>query len=193
MHSFLGGSVLVDSGRSLPARRAQFLLLLGKMKEIKDRAADEATKRYPTEGTDWGGRRDAFRHAYWNMMMADEFGTKFAYDFTTAHERQTDATDLQEAMDLYNNEMGRLAAAICTDAYADPHAPQYIQHLVDSGEMLAITESQRLVPSNHKLDDNPGTMGYFYDTANEPRERQSGGAHPGWVPCIERGGRCADR
>ena len=78
-----------------------------------------------------GGSRDAFRHTYWNMLIAGEFGAKFAFNLMFAHERNAIALDWQEAMDLYNNEQGRLAAkAFENDPSFFKSAPHYVQYLV---------------------------------------------------------------
>lgn len=65
-------------------------------------------------------RGDAFRHAYWNILLAQNVSLAWANQFTTAHEsepyngctpRNTPAervqADKERAMDLYNNAVGR--------------------------------------------------------------------------------------
>ena len=84
---------------------------------------------------------------------------KFAFDFTSAHERQGDNADLQEAMDLYNNEQGRLAAVnYGNDPWFRVSSAYYVQNLVDTGQTLAISQDYRLVPSNQV------SSLYFYET-----------------------------
>ena len=64
---------------------------------IKDRALSEATERFPNnpvpanipagdarawQGND--GHRDAFRHAYWNALMTQQYGENWTRAFATA-------------------------------------------------------------------------------------------------------------
>jgi hypothetical protein len=53
------------------------------------------------------GRADAFRHAYWNVLMAKCCGLEWARDFATAHESESPPTRDDTKMDLNNNEAGR--------------------------------------------------------------------------------------
>lgn len=57
------------------------------------------------------GHRDAFRHAYWNALMTREYGRGWAATFGTAHEARPGNEANREAMDLYNNAVGRSIAA----------------------------------------------------------------------------------
>ncbi len=174
----------------------QFLNLMSMMGKYKDMANEESERRYPGENVA-GGRRDAFRHTYWNALIANEYGARFAFDLTTAHERNKIASDHQEAMDLYNNEQGRLAAgALKGDRNFHETAPHYIGYLVETGQVLAVYqtwngetqegENFRLVPSNQV------PRGYLYQTAGEKKKLPS--VDPSRLPCgTTAGGRCADR
>lgn len=53
------------------------------------------------------GKADAFRHAYWNVLMAKCCGLEWARDFATAHESKRSSYLDDEKMDLNNNEVGR--------------------------------------------------------------------------------------
>ena len=55
------------------------------------------------------GHNDAVRHACWNAPMTDRFGEGFGESFATAHEGVPGPAD-KEAMDLFNNELGRRIA-----------------------------------------------------------------------------------
>ena len=50
--------------------------------------------------------RDAFRHAYWNVLLSRRTSAGFARRFATAHESET-PNSLATAMDLNNNYVGR--------------------------------------------------------------------------------------
>lgn len=51
-------------------------------------------------------KADAFRHTYWNVLMARCCGVPWAREFATAHESTTGPGD-PRTMDLSNNEAGR--------------------------------------------------------------------------------------
>lgn len=62
------------------------------------------------------GHGDAFRHAYWNARMTQEFGEEWTQTYTTAHEKTGGNPPAREAMDLYNNKLGREIALDNPDA-----------------------------------------------------------------------------
>lgn len=94
---------------------------LFKFKEIHDDAFRESEKRYlemsvaPEQWSErekkmWvsnDGHQDAFRHAYWNALLTKEYGEPWTKAFATAHESGPRNPGAREAMDLYNNEVGR--------------------------------------------------------------------------------------
>lgn len=60
---------------------------------------------------------NAFRHALWNVLICKEAFEKtknkekallWAQKVTTLYEKVTNNTDLDEAMDLHNNDIGRI-------------------------------------------------------------------------------------
>jgi hypothetical protein len=57
------------------------------------------------------GKADAFRHAYWNALMARRVSPAFAELFASAHEVGSSNTPAASAMDLHNNAFGRAFAA----------------------------------------------------------------------------------
>lgn len=73
---------------------------------IRDEAYAEANRRFPgMDGDD--DHNDAFRHTYANALMTRDFGEDWTRRFTTAHESVAGNEAAREAMDLYNNEVGR--------------------------------------------------------------------------------------
>ena len=52
------------------------------------------------------GNGDAFRHAYWNSLMAKSIGVSLATAFANAHESET-PNGIDKTMDLNNNNTGR--------------------------------------------------------------------------------------
>jgi hypothetical protein len=93
------------------------------------------------------GHSDAFRHAYWNAMLANRFGQDWTTGYTTAHERVDSNAATAEAMDLHNNEVGRRIAAEHPDAGPD-ELKRYVQEAVERGDLVVVNSEGRLVPSN---------------------------------------------
>ena len=55
---------------------------------------------------EYGGRTDAFRHAFWNALMTAEINEDWAQRYGFAHESETpDGPDRN--MDYHNNQVGR--------------------------------------------------------------------------------------
>jgi len=94
--------------------RAEWLLIMTPtnwlkarpMEEIANEALALAAAEFPGPGLE-DGIGDAFRHAYWNVRMAQRFGVEWARDWATAHESETPAGSIR-TMDLNNNEVGRM-------------------------------------------------------------------------------------
>ncbi|MGC7097363.1 DUF6973 domain-containing protein [Amycolatopsis lurida] len=124
---------------------------------VQQEAADAGARIFPDpDGPDLpgGGRpdvgdnhRDAFRHAFWNALMAKEFGEDSATEIGTGHERHPDRPDRDparearaEAMDLYNNEIGRrIAASLGPDASSeDLH--RAVEEAVRAGKMVVFNQ-----------------------------------------------------
>ena len=165
------GRLLDDLG----SRRG--LLGLKSFADTAERAYVEADERFPqvdasgaevVGGED--GHNDAFRHAFWNATMTREFGEDFAAAFGTAHEGLAGNPADREAMDLYNNELGRSVARANPDASTDELA-ELITRAVTDGEAVVIDGSGELaygdevaVGSTGEADDAP------LATANRPPE-----------------------
>src|SRR5262249_43811626 len=120
---------------------------ISRFKDIRDQAFEVSTAHYPTptplpadaptSGTQtWlqnDGHRDAFRHAYWNALMTRQNGEEWARQFATAHEGVPGDYAVREAMDLYNNEVGRRIASHNPGATEEQIAA-LIQQAVDNGD-----------------------------------------------------------
>ncbi|MFZ5440300.1 MAG: DUF6973 domain-containing protein [Myxococcota bacterium] len=119
-------------------------------RDIKDRAFDVSEARFPDPtpipaGRDrqWlnnDGHRDAFRHAYWNALMTREFGASWTAQFATAHEGLPGNPSNREAMDLYNNEVGRQIALANPDATPEQLA-DLVQQAVNDGRLVVVPPS----------------------------------------------------
>lgn len=122
------------------------LVGLDGFKGIKEDAFSTSESRYGGAGAE-DGHQDAFRHAYWNARMTGEYGVEFATQFGTAHEGVPGNPSDREAMDLYNNEVGRRIATENPDA-SDEQLADLIEQAVADGELLVIDASGRLAWSD---------------------------------------------
>jgi hypothetical protein len=93
------------------------------------------------------GHQDAMRHAYWNARMTQEFGEEWAAAYATAHERVPGNDAEREAMDLYNNEVGRRIAVENPDA-TPSELQQLIRDAVDDGQLTVVDPNNGLVWSD---------------------------------------------
>lgn len=143
---------------NVPRSEAEILdrldtLELRDMLSIKDQAFARANEHYPWEGREtqfYGqndGHNDAFRHAYWNALMTRRFGEGFATEYATAHEAGQNNPGPREAMDLYNNELGRRIAVENPEA-SDAELQQLIKDAVERGEAVVIDANGHLAWSH---------------------------------------------
>lgn len=110
------------------------------MDQIKEAAEVEAKVRFPPQnGVDdtADNHTDAFRHTYWNALMTQRFGEQWTRDFATAHERLPDNPATAEAMDLYNNELGRQIAVNNPDA-TPAELANLVEQAVNGGDSVVI-------------------------------------------------------
>jgi hypothetical protein len=156
----------------IPVEEAALLDQMGpqelfEMRDLRNMAFDEANRHYPWEGqVDPGygkndGHNDAFRHTYWNALMTAHFGEDFATAYATAHEAAPGNPGAREAMDLFNNELGRRIAKAHPDA-SDAELAEYVRQAVTHGESLVLDAEGNLAWSDtvalhrHGLAENLG-------------------------------------
>lgn len=140
--------------QEMTAGEAELLSELGPM-GIKDAYDIYSTAKESGETAFGGqgerdGHADAYRHAYWNAMLTQRFGPEWTENYTTAHERlggenQNAAT--VEAMDLYNNEVGRRIAMVNPDASPE-ELGQKVEEAVRGGELLVHNHDSQLTYSD---------------------------------------------
>ncbi|MBZ4415963.1 hypothetical protein [Myxococcus sp. RHSTA-1-4] len=133
------------------------LVGLNTFNNIKDQAFEVSDRLYPNPSSTPGhvpadrerewmgndGHRDAFRHAYWNALMTREFGAEWTQQFATAHEGLPGNPATREAMDLYNNEVGRQIAIANPNASPEELAT-LVQQAVTDGKMVVLDQSGQL-------------------------------------------------
>ena len=93
------------------------------------------------------GHNDAFRHAYLNSLLTDRFGEAFSEAFATAHEGVPGNPANREAMDLYNNELGRRIADENPGA-SDEELADLVHQAVVHGGAIVINGSGELAFSD---------------------------------------------
>lgn len=123
--------------------------------DIHDRAFDFADERFePGDQND--NHNDAFRHAYWNALMTRKYGEAWAEDYATAHEQLPGNPPAREAMDLYNNEVGRRIAAENPDVDIYQLA-DLVEKAVKDGETVVVGPDGNLVHSDQVSVGKTGT------------------------------------
>ncbi|MEW2352142.1 hypothetical protein [Spirillospora sp. NPDC029432] len=134
--------VTMSEKRLLDGLFAQDPQQLLRMEKNQTLATDGPPKWMP-EGR-YDGHGDAWRHAYWNALMTRDFGPTWTEKFGIAHERiDRPNAGAREAMDLYNNEVGRRIAQQHPDA-SDEEMARYVQQAVNRGEMVVIGQDGQL-------------------------------------------------
>jgi hypothetical protein len=122
------------------------LFALPMFRKLRNSAFDEADERFPSVSKSFQNddQNDAFRHAYWNALMAVAYGTDWASRFATAHEgNPKNDAPAREAMDLYNNEVGRRIGEEHPFASNDELA-DYVEEALRNGELIVIAEDSTL-------------------------------------------------
>ncbi|BBX29241.1 DUF6973 domain-containing protein [Mycolicibacterium alvei] len=129
------------------------VLDLRDLDQLTEAAKSDAINRFPPPrgpNDTADNHTDAFRHAYWNALMTQRFGEKWTQDFTTAHERLPRNPSTAEAMDLYNNEVGRNIARAHPDA-TPAELANYVEQAVRQGDTVVVAPNsggERLAWSN---------------------------------------------
>ncbi len=165
------------------------LSILGKkdFNDTRDAAYEVAPERFASGAED--GHQDAFRHAYWNALMVQRFGRDWAEQMATAHERLPGNPADREAMDLYNNALGRQIAFEHPKATASQLA-DLVADAVGRGDAVVVAGDGELRYSNEVPE---GETGEADDAARDgvqddgPR-RDEGQADGGYDPAGADGG-----
>lgn len=116
------------------------------IKKLPPEMQEAARKQWPTGD----GHNDAFRHAYWNARMTAEFGVKWAEQYATAHEAVPETVNnssVREAMDLYNNKVGR-QIALDNPRASPAELADKVKQALDEGKLLVVNQNGQLAWSN---------------------------------------------
>lgn len=153
------------------------------MNQAKKAAEAEAKVRFPPPNgpnDTADNHTDAFRHAYWNALMTQRFGEDWTRDFTTAHERLPGNPSTAEAMDLYNNQVGRDIAAANPKA-TPAQLADMVEQAVRRGDTVVVAPNsggERLAWSNTVPEGGAGVT----STSTIPGQAPNpSGAGPGGV------------
>lgn len=117
---------------------------LQKFKDIRDEAFAVADQQVPslnpdgTQGDRNNDHNDAFRHTYWNARLTQEFGEDWTRRFTTAHESVPGNEAPREAMDLYNNEIGR-SIARAHPGVSPEELARLVREAVERGDTVVVS------------------------------------------------------
>lgn len=153
---------LVVDQKTVTEKEAELLNGLGPLeldafKDIHDDAFEQADARFESADRN-DDQNDAFRHAYWNALMVKEYGAEWAEDYATAHEQLPGNPGPREAMDLYNNEVGRDIAVANPDASAEELA-DLIEAAVKNGDTVVVGQDLLPHPSNEIPAEQTGDAG----------------------------------
>ena len=122
---------------------------------ITDSTREMAAEAYkkPTDSTlgttQWlnDGHLDAYRHSLWNGRMTQAFGVEWTAAYATGHETVKGNPAAREAMDLWNNEVGRRIAQENPDASTRELA-DLVMEAINKGEMVVIDTDGNLAWSD---------------------------------------------
>jgi hypothetical protein len=140
--------------------------------QIQEEADAVARQRFPGEDQH-DNNADAFRHAYANALLTQRFGPEFAAAYATAHERIPDNPSAVEAMDLYNNERGRLIGQLLPDASHEELADR-VEQAVRDGRMVVVSQDGQGLSWSDQPDGSGG------DSPPLPGEDPTTNPYPGY-------------
>ena len=96
-------------------------------------AKDAMRQAFPTVYNATDNQADAFRHAYWSMSIAQNYGYDIARSITNAYESDHDGSDVSSAMDIYNNHIGAVLGAANPNVISMDSKIELILNSMDKG------------------------------------------------------------
>lgn len=165
--------------RAMPATEADMLDRLGPMEQLRwakmtrdtmDQAprAVEKPAGFAGNNARWqnDGHVDAYRHALWNARMTRAFGPEWTRNYATGHEMIAGNPAQREAMDLYNNGIGR-QIAIDNPHASDADLVRLVKAALDKGDLVVVDQNLDLAWSDQVA---IGAHGFVPSTAAEAAE-----------------------
>ncbi|WP_431956602.1 DUF6973 domain-containing protein [Nocardia lijiangensis] len=141
--------------------------------QIQSEASETAEELFPENHANGDpntqdNHTDAFRHAYWNALMTQEFGADWTKEYTSKHEGRPDNAAVREAMDLHNNEVGRQLALANPDASPE-EMREIVKNAIENGDTVVINQNQQLSFSNDvPVGQTVDSFQYDRDVQNKP-------------------------
>lgn len=87
------------------------------------------------------GNGDAYRHAFWQAILAEAYGISYAREWGDAHELTSSGVD--KSMDLLNNNIGRnLGASIGGNQYIEARISSALLTKISNGELWRVVDGQ---------------------------------------------------
>ncbi|GIJ45295.1 hypothetical protein Val02_21810 [Virgisporangium aliadipatigenens] len=123
---------------------------LPRFNDIRNEANAEALRRYPTPDQN-DDHFDAFRHTYWSALLTSQYGEDWARRYTSAHEELLGNPAPREAMDLYNNEVGR-AIALANPGASERELADLAQAAVREGRSVVVGRDGRTLEFSDQID-----------------------------------------
>jgi hypothetical protein len=136
------GAFTTSESRSVPPTTIP-ANIEAQIKKLPAEIQDDVRRDWPTND----GHTDAFRHAYWNARLTSEFGAEWTTQFTTAHEGSNPGNSTREAMDLYNNQVGRQIAVNNPNA-SPTELADLVKKALDNGDLVVVNSKGHLDWSN---------------------------------------------
>lgn len=127
-------------------------LAANKANELADKAMQVTKNKFPNAADRHNGPGDAFRHCYWNALMAREIGERAAEAIATAHEDGGGPAN-ERLMDLHNNSVGRLIGSKHPNEN-DYRLTDLCMEAVDTGQTMILDKNGKLIPSGSKPNPN---------------------------------------
>jgi hypothetical protein len=133
------------------------LLGLQRFRDAAETAERIADERFPRDNpvpknipqnraNEWqanDGHNDAMRHTLWNALMTQQFGRGWTSTYATAHEALPGNPANREAMDLYNNAVGRSIGAANPNATPEQLADK-VQEAMNQGKLIVMNSQGNL-------------------------------------------------
>jgi RHS repeat-associated protein len=100
-----------------------------------------------------GGYQDAFRHAYWNALMAKAHGKEKALEYSNAHEARDNPVEIvvgDMLMDKINNSVGAEIGAANSNL-SNQEIANLVMDALNSGKLKILNEDLKVISSDTQM------------------------------------------